>query len=107
MAATKLEEGDELCSMQLLTSGDIFAGDRKVILLTKKGLSLGFPLEEVSELKRSSRGVKGISLEQEDELVYAVVVPQEQETFEFEGKTLSAKKVRNRKRAAKGQKAAL
>ena len=107
MAATKLEDGDELCSMQLLTSGDIFAGDRKVILLTKKGLSLGFPLEEVSELKRSSRGVKGISLEKEDELAYAVVVPQEQESFEFEGKTLSAKKVRNRKRAAKGQKAAL
>lgn len=107
MAATKLENGDTLCTLKLLSSADIFAGDRKVILLTKKGLSLGFPLEEVSELKKTSRGVKGITLEKEDELVFAEVVPQEQETFEFEGKSLSAKKVRLRRRAAKGQKAQL
>lgn len=107
MASTKLEEGDELCTLKLLSSADIFAGDRKVILLTSKGLSLGFPLEEVSELKKTSRGVKGITLDKEDELAFADVVPQDQETFDFEGKSLSAKKVRLRRRAAKGQKAQL
>ena len=34
----------------------------KVILLTEKGLSLGFNLDKVSELKKTSRGVKGIEL---------------------------------------------
>lgn len=107
MAATKLEEGDTLCTLKLLSSADIFAGDRKVILLSRKGYSLGFSLEEVSELKKTSRGVKGITLEKDDELAFAAVVPQEQETFTYEGKTLSAKKVRMRRRAAKGQKAQL
>lgn len=107
MASTKLEDDDVLCTLKLLSSADIFAGDRKVILLTAKGLSLGFPLEEVSELKKTSRGVKGITLDKDDELAYADVVPQSQETFDFEGKSLSAKKVRLRRRAAKGQKAQL
>ena len=75
--------------------------------MTKKGLSLGFPLEEVSEFKKTSRGVKGITLEKEDTVVHSTIVDFAQETFEYDGKTLGAKHVRNRKRAAKGQKANL
>ena len=84
VAATKLDEGDEVSGVTALSAADILAGGKKVILLTKKGLSLGFPLEEVSEFKKTSRGVK-----------------------EYDGKTLDARHVRNRKRAAKGQKANL
>ena len=79
----------------------------KVILLTEKGLSLGFNLDEVSELKKTSRGVKGIELNKDDYVAYATVVNNTTETFEYNGKTLSAKKVRMRKRAAKGQNASL
>ena len=79
----------------------------KYIILTEKGASLGFNLEEVSELKKTSRGVKGIDLTKDDLVAYATVVPMNTETFEYNGKTLSAKKVRTRKRAAKGQNASL
>ena len=107
IAATKLEAGDEVCGVSVLTAGDVLAGVKKVILLTAKGLSLGFPVGEVSELKKTSRGVKAIALEAGDSLAFSTVVEQDAETFEYEGKTLNAKRVRNRKRAAKGQKANL
>ena len=107
VAATKLDEGDEVSGVTALSAADILAGGKKVILLTKKGLSLGFPLEEVSEFKKTSRGVKGITLEKEDTVVHSTIVDLTQETFEYDGKTLGAKHVRNRKRAAKGQKADL
>lgn len=70
IASTKLETGDKIVSITQLSASDILAGDRKVIILTKDGLSLGFQLNEVSQLKRSSRGVKAISLTGEDQVVF-------------------------------------
>lgn len=107
IAATKLDADDEVVGVMMLSASDVLTGTKKVILLTKDGLSLGFPLSEVSELKKTSRGVKGITLEKEDTVAFATVVHPAAETFEYEGKTLNARRVRNRKRAAKGQKANL
>ncbi len=107
VAATKLDEGDELVDVSLLTASDVLAGTKKVVLLTEKGLSLGFMLSEVSEFKKTSRGVKAIALEKGDCLVYAAALDPACETFEHNGKTLSARKVRTRRRGAKGQKANL
>ena len=107
IAATKLDVDDEVVGVIMLSASDVLTGTKKVILLTKDGLSLGFPLSEVSELKKTSRGVKGITLEKEDTVAFATVVHPAAETFEYEGKTLNARRVRNRKRAAKGQKANL
>lgn len=107
VAATKLEEGDEVSGVTSLTASEVLSGKGKVILLTEKGLSLGFALSEVSELKKTSRGVKGIALEQGDKLVFSTVVDIDAEHFSYQGKQLNAKRVRNRKRAAKGQKASL
>ena len=107
IAATKLDADDEVVGVTMLSASDVLTGTKKVILLTKDGLSLGFPLSEVSELKKTSRGVKGITLEKGDTVAFATVVHPAAETFEYEGKTLNARRVRNRKRAAKGQKANL
>ena len=107
IAATKLDADDEVVGVIMLSASDVLTGTKKVILLTKDGLSLGFPLSEVSELKKTSRGVIGITLEKEDTVAFATVVHPAAETFEYEGKTLNARRVRNRKRAAKGQKANL
>ena len=107
IAATKLDADDEVVGVIMLSASDVLTGTKKVILLTKDGFSLGFPLSEVSELKKTSRGVKGITLEKEDTVAFATVVHPAAETFEYEGKTLNARRVRNRKRAAKGQKANL
>ena len=76
-------------------------------MLTDQGLSLGFPLEEVSEQKRNSRGVKGISLEKDDFVVYSTAVEPKTDIFVYDEKEYNARKVRNRKRAAKGHNANL
>ncbi len=110
ISATKLEDNDEIISICLLSASEVmsgWAGGFKVIILTEKGLSLGFPLSEVSELKKTSRGVKAITLEKNDTVCYAAAISQEQETFVHHDKILSVRKVRNRKRGDKGQKAAL
>ena len=78
-----------------------------MILLTRNGLSLGFPVSEVSEFKKTSRGVKGITLDKNDSVVFSTIVDMNADTFEYDGRVLNAKRVRNRKRAAKGQKATL
>ena len=107
ISATKLEDGDELVGVTMLSAHDVLANNLKVIILTKKGLSLGFPLEEVSELKKTGRGVKAIALDKDDVSVYATTVGPNDEVFVYDGKELNSKKVRNRKRGAKGQNAQL
>ncbi|MDF2802411.1 MAG: hypothetical protein K0S61_2314 [Anaerocolumna sp.] len=105
--ATKLDTDDILVEVILLSAGDILSNDLKVIILTEKGLSLGFPLSEVSEMKKTGRGVKSIDLDKNDWVCLTQVVKPTEETFIYNGKSLSAKKVRNRKRGQKGQKAQL
>ena len=107
IAATKLETDDAVAGISVISAEEALSGDMKYIILTEKGASLGFNLEEVSELKKTSRGVKGIDLANGDLVAYSTVLPMSAETFEYNGKTLSARKVRTRKRGAKGQNANL
>ncbi|MBR1758518.1 MAG: DNA topoisomerase 4 subunit A [Lachnospiraceae bacterium] len=107
IAATKLEDGDKAVGISVLAPSQVSSQSMKVIMYTEKGLSLGFPVAEVSMLKKTGRGVKGISLDKNDKVVFSAVVPPTQETFKYLDKELSCKKVRMRARAAKGQKATL
>ena len=107
IASTKMEEGDTLVFAAPLSASQVMENTTKVILLTKDGLSLGFDLKEVPELKKSGRGVKGILLEKADAVILAAAIPQIAETFEHDGKFYSARKIKNRGRGVKGQKANL
>jgi DNA gyrase subunit A len=105
--ATKLEDQDEVVGITLLSAHEVLAGNLKVIILTEKGLSLGFSLSEVSELKKTSRGVKAITLDKNDSVCFATALSPNTDTFVYRDKILNAKKVRTRKRGDKGQKAQL
>ena len=105
IASTKLEDDDAIAGITPLSVEDVISPDRKVILITKNGLSLGFPLEEVSELKKTGRGIKGIQLDDNDLVQYAAVVATDCTEICFDQKVYDPKKIRNRKRGAKGQKA--
>jgi DNA gyrase subunit A len=104
ISATKLEPEDTIVSINQLCSHEVTAEDTRVFLLTRGGLSLTFPLEEVSQLKRSSRGVKGISLVGEDTVVFGAVFSPETTTLSYNQKTLHIGKLKNRRRCARGQK---
>lgn len=107
IASTKLEADDSLVSISILSANDILSGDMKVILLTANNLSLAFKLEEVSELRKTSRGVKGIQLEKNDKVVFATVQNRQISTFTYNGKNYYANKVRIAKRATKGSKSTI
>ncbi len=107
ISATKLEDGDEVVDITKLSGNEVLSGNQKVILITEKGLSLGFELSEVSELKKTSRGVKAIALDAKDQVVFAASISVDTEEVEVNGKVIKAKKIRTRKRGAKGQKAQL
>ena len=104
---TKLEENDLIVGLTILSATDSLADNQKVIIYTEKGLSLGFSLTEVPELKKVSKGVKAIALDEKDSVVYGNCVPTDTEFFTYREKKYSVKKIRNRKRGEKGQKATL
>lgn len=104
IASTKLAGEDRVAGMAALTVMDVINPDERVILITKNGATLCFPLYEVSEFKKTSRGIKGITLDKGDYVKYASVVSPDQEEITFDGKTFSLKNIKSGKRAAKGKK---
>ena len=107
LLSTKLEDDDKLVSITPLSAAEVLSNNMKIIIITKNSLSLGFDLNEISELKRMSRGVRAIKLDKDDCVDFSTVVENSADTFTYNEKELSAKKVRKRKRAQKGHKANL
>lgn len=62
VAATKLQEGDLLISVQVVGS------QTEAVVQTSGDVFLRFPLDEISVLKKNSRGVRGIKLADGEEL---------------------------------------
>lgn len=60
VAATKLNEEDELVSVVVLTE------QQNVILQSANGFFLRFPIEEISVMKKNAVGVRGIRLNEVD-----------------------------------------
>lgn len=62
IAATKLQDDDEVISVQVVTE------NQNVVLRTKEGYFLRFEATEVPEKKKGAIGVRGIRLKRNDEL---------------------------------------
>lgn len=104
IAASKLDDGDLIVGIKPLSAADILSFSFRVVIITKKGLTLAFPLSEVPELKKTGRGVKAISLDDGDSVAFATSFHQNEESFDYNGKIISAKKIKSKKRGAKGSK---
>ena len=73
-------------------------------MYTKNGMGLLYNLGEVSELKKTGRGVKGITLAAGDSVVYAAALPYEAEEIIYREKPVNIKKLKLQGRAGKGMK---
>lgn len=62
VAATKLQEADELIDVQVVQD------NHQVVLQTKDGFFLRFPSTDIPEKKKGAVGVRGIRMKQADEL---------------------------------------
>jgi len=69
LIAIKLDEEDELAWIRMSRKGDT------IMIITKKGKSIHFKEEDARLLGRSTRGVRGIRLKVDDEVVAADVSP--------------------------------
>lgn len=100
IAATKLQEDDELLSVQVV------ADQQHVVLQTKNGYFLRFPSDEVSEKKKGAIGVRGIKLQKSDvlEVVYLLDESGEQKA-QYKEKEVSLNRLRIGKRDTQGVKA--
>lgn len=103
--STKLDDGDELIKVRPLTDEESISEDSSVVIITHKEASLRFPLSQVNELKKASKGVKGITMAAEDYAWCAEAVSKETETIEHDGKRFAVKKIKTRKRNDKATKA--
>lgn len=67
IAAISLREGDSLASVSLIK-------DEPVIIITKNGMSIKFNSNEITPTSRATSGVKGINLNDGDEVITSLVV---------------------------------
>ena len=99
VAATKLQDGDEVVSVVTLKE------QRNIILQSKDGYFLRFAVEDIPEKKKGAVGVRGMKLGANDYLenVYFTRNTDEQ-SVEYKGKTMELNKLKLGSRDSKGVK---
>ena len=99
VASTKLNEEDELVDVEVVSE------HQHVILQSKSGYFLRFDTEEISELKKTAVGVRGMKLGSDDyiEKVY-YCQPGSDGFIEYKNKKIEINKIKVNKRDTKGTK---
>ena len=100
VAATKLQDGDQVVSILPVE------GQEEVVLQTTSGVFLRFPLEEISVLKKASRGVRGIKLAKNEELEKLYLIG-DNPVIDYKGKEVHMNRLKLAKRDGKGSKVRL
>ena len=97
IASTKLNAGDRLVSISPITERN------NIILQSKDGMFIRFLIDEISEMKKTSVGVRGMKLADKDEVenVY-FTTDADISTIEYKGSTVMLNMVKQTKRDGKG-----
>ena len=100
VAATKLQEGDEVVVIRVV------GAESELVLQTTGDMFLRFAMEEIPELKKNSRGVRGMKLGKDEELEQVYFVSQEPEII-YKKKEVHLNRLKIAKRDGKGSKVRL
>ena len=73
-------------------------------MFTSKGASMAFPMREVVEYKKTSKGLKGIKLSPDENLTFAGAYSADQTEITIDGKPYNLKRVKVKKRGDKPSK---
>ncbi len=99
VAATKLCEDDRVVSVMPILDQNF------IVLQTKEGYFLKFPLEEIPEKKKAALGARGMKLGARDAVEQAYYIQNTTETvIQYKGKQISLNKLKTAKRDGKGTK---
>ncbi|MCR5486932.1 MAG: DNA topoisomerase 4 subunit A [Lachnospiraceae bacterium] len=104
VSATGLSEGDELFRIRLYDEET----DRQILMQSRSGFFIRFALEEVPEKKKGAVGVRGMKLQEGDELeeVYYMNYADER-TIEYKDKQMPLTRIKLTRRDSKGTKVRL
>ena len=100
VAATKLQDEDSVVFVTMIN------GETDIVLQTTGGNFLRFPLDEISILKKASRGVRGIRLAKNEELETVYLIG-ENPVIDYKGKEVHLNRLKLAKRDGKGTKVRL
>jgi len=99
IAATKLNEGDELLCVHIINS------KQSVVIQTQGGYFLRFHGSEISEMKKTAAGVKGIKLQKKDVVENVYLFEEGKETkVMYKGKELTLNRLKQSSRGGSGNK---
>lgn len=99
VAATKLNDGDYVVSVMSVLE------QRNIVLQTKEGFFLRFPIEEIPEKKKGAVGVRGMKLGTKDEVEKVYYTQNGIETsIEYKEKKIILNNLKAAKRDTKGTK---
>ncbi len=100
VVATKLQDGDEVVCIRIIGQ------ETDLVLQTKGDMFLRFAMDEIPEMKKNSKGVRGIRLADGDELERVYFVSQEP-VITYKKKEVHLNRLKNAKRDGKGSKVRL
>ena len=99
MNATKLADGDSLVYAGVITD------EKYAVLISRNGYLLKFPLEQISEMKKTAAGMQGIKLGKEDLVEKAIMIhDKEAEPLVYKETEVDLNRVRTSVRNGKGTK---
>lgn len=99
VAATKLQEGDSLLTVRIAGT------ETDLVLQSASGMFLRFSMDEIPELKKNSRGVRGMKLGTGDELEEIYFVTQQPQIV-YKEKEVHLNRLKLAKRDGKGARSA-
>ena len=101
IAATKLQDGDLLLSVQVATP------NQNIVLRTRNGYFLRFTVQEIPEKKKAAIGVRGMKLQKKDELEFVYLFEERiGMTVPYKDKEISLGRLKLSKRDGNGTKKA-
>lgn len=100
VASTKLQDGDELIAVKIVGQ------ETEVVLQTSGDMFLRFSMDEIPEMKKNSRGVRGIKMGEKEVLENVYFVSQEP-VITYKKKEIHLNKLKIAKRDGKGSRARL
>ncbi|PLS19657.1 DNA topoisomerase [Bacillus sp. M6-12] len=103
ISATKLDTGDEVVSVHILEDNEDIS---HVVTVSDKGFALKFEMESVPAIKKGSKGVKTITLTEEDYVVNVVLLKKsdKESIVKVNGKEVNLKSMKTKKRNQLGVK---
>ena len=100
VASTKLVEGDELICVKLIGQ------ETELVLQTTGDMFLRFLMDEIPEMKKNARGVRGIKMDEKDSLEHVYFISHEP-VITYKKKEVHLNKLKIAKRDGKGSKVRL